>query len=233
MRKNSIMLVAASNPSPGKEAEYNKWYNNHITMLFDFKELKRASRYRRYNLHTGDNKEKCTKYLTIYEFETKKALETLPDSPAFAAASKDAEENWASLGDMIWSGGYEPLKSLEREKGNDSILFIVATECDPKKEKEYNNWYNEIHLPMLFEFKDTKRASRYHCYHQIEADKTECIKYLAIYEFGSKEAKAAFHQSPVIEAAGKDWEEKLSSRSFGLKLKWAAAYEPIKSLERD
>jgi len=231
MRKNSIILAAASNPSPGKEAEYDEWYNNHITILFDFKDLKRACRYRRYNLGIGDNKKECAKYLSVYEFKTKKALEILPDSPAFAAATKDAEENGAGLADFIWSGGYEPLKFIERENGNDSILFIVATECDTKKAEEFNNWYNEIHLPMLFEFKDTKRAIRYQCYQQI--GETECTKYLAIYEFGSKEAEAAFQQSPAMETAGKDWVKKLSSSGFGIKLKWSAAYEPIKSLERD
>lgn len=181
MRKNSIILAAASNPNTGKEAEYNEWYNNHITILFDFKDLKRTCRYRRYNLPNGDNKEQCSKYISIYEFKTRKALDILPDTPAFAIATKDAEENGDGLADFVWSGGYEPLKCLEREKGNDSILFIVATECDPKKAKEFNNYYNEIHLPMLFEFKDTMRASRYQCYHQI--GDTECAKYLAFYEF--------------------------------------------------
>jgi hypothetical protein len=82
---------------------------------------------------------------------------------------------------------------------------------------------------MLFEFKDIMRASRYQCYHQISD--TGCAQYLAFYEFGSKEAEAAFQRSPAIKTAGKDWAEKLSG--FGIKLKWSAAYESIKTLERD
>ena len=64
------------------------------------------------------------------------------------------------------------------------IIQIVASQSTPDKEDEFNRWYNEVHLPMLFGFKGVKQASRYK-YIGLPGDSP---KYLAIYEFESEEA---------------------------------------------
>ena len=40
-------------------------------------------------------------------------------------------------------------------------LLIVASECSPEVEDDYNAWYNDVHLPMFFAFAGLKKASRY------------------------------------------------------------------------
>ena len=232
MKKDAVLSIVGSQPIPGKEAEYNEWYNKHISDLFGCKDLKKTSRYHRYDLVAGDNREECAEYLAIYEFDNKKALAAFPQCPEFAAGSEDFEKNWPGLGNIIWTGSYEPQKFLERKKGNESTIFIVATQCNPEKAAEYNQWYSDIHLPMLFEYKEITRASRYTCYNQRGDNKGKCAKYLAIYEFDNKEDLDAFLHSPEIAAARPDWDEKYPSSGFGIKLGWSALYEPIKSLER-
>ena len=232
MRKDAVVSMVGSEPVSGKEAEYNEWYDKHISDLFGCEDLKKATRYHRYDLVAGDNREDSSAYLTIYEFDNKEALAAFPQCPEFVAGGKDFEENWPGMGNTVWGGAYEPHKFVERKKGGDSHLFIVATECNPEKATEYNRWYSDIHLPMLFEFKGITRASRYNLYKPSSDDKGKSVKYLAIYEFDNKEDLAAFLQSPEIAAARPDWDEKYSSDVFGINLKWSALYEPVKSLER-
>ncbi len=51
------VLIVANEPAPEKEAEYNLWYNEtHITLMFGFKGMRKATRYRR----SGENSE-CSK----------------------------------------------------------------------------------------------------------------------------------------------------------------------------
>ena len=33
------------------------------------------------------------------------------------------------------------------------VINMVSTECQPEVEAEFNKWYDEIHIPLLFKFK--------------------------------------------------------------------------------
>jgi hypothetical protein len=230
MRKNSILWMVGFEPTSGDEVEYNKWHDQHATKLFECEDLKRASRYRCYDLVAGDSKEECAKYLAMYEFESKEAQEAFSHGYQFSVASEDINASCPDLGHILWSGLYEPQKILERDKLTDSVLFVVATDCDPKKKTEYNHYYSDIHLPELFECKGVKRASRYQCYKQMGKNKVESNRYLSFFEFDNKEGPATYLQSPAAVGARPDWNQKMLS--LNIKLKWAASYEPIKSWER-
>ncbi|HEY93550.1 MAG TPA: hypothetical protein G4O15_01255 [Dehalococcoidia bacterium] len=59
------------------------------------------------------------------------------------------------------------------------FILEVRTNCnDPEKEIEYNEWYNNIHLPDVLETPGVIRATRYE-----NTDPTEGeAKFVAIYE---------------------------------------------------
>ena len=101
---HSVILIVANEPAAGREAEYNEWYTeNHVPMMFQFRGMKKASRYRL----SGENKE-SSKYLAIYEFDSKEDLEAFPKSPEFAAAVKDFDEKWKDGGfERKWVASYE------------------------------------------------------------------------------------------------------------------------------
>jgi len=109
---------------------------------------------------------------------------------------------------------------------NDLALNIVASDCSTEKEAAFNKWYNEVHIPLLFKYKGMKRVTRY----QLIGESKEQARYLACYEFESKEAMAALHQSPEFAAAIEEMQETWKDEK--LDIKWAAQYEPIKSWER-
>lgn len=107
----NVILIVANEPSVEREAEYNEWYTDrHVPMMFRFKGMKKASRYRL----SGENKE-SSRYLAIYEFDSKEALEEFPKSPEFAEAVKDFDEKWKDGGfKNKWGASYELIKSWEK-----------------------------------------------------------------------------------------------------------------------
>jgi hypothetical protein len=112
MPNNRIVQIVASESTPEKEADFNKWYTDiHIPMLMGYKGVKQASRYQR----MGDD-EQGAKFLAIYEFETKEAMTAFPDSAEFADAIADFEDNKEDLGfTMKWVASYELIKSYEKQ----------------------------------------------------------------------------------------------------------------------
>ncbi len=106
------------------------------------------------------------------------------------------------------------------------IAFIVANEPSPDREEEYNQWYNEKHVPMMFGFKGMKNAARY----RLTNGSDGSSRYIAIYEFDSKEDLDAFMQSAELADAIKDFDGKW--KHGGFERKWGATYELIKSWEK-
>lgn len=106
------------------------------------------------------------------------------------------------------------------------IILIVANEPSTEREAEYNEWYSERHIPMMFRFHGMKKASRYRLAGQNKA----ASKYLTVYEFGSKEDLEEFFASAEFAAAVEDFDEKW--KNGGFENKWNASYELIKSWEK-
>ncbi len=105
-------------------------------------------------------------------------------------------------------------------------VLIVANEPAPEKEAEYNLWYNETHIPLMFGFKGMRKATRY----RRSGENSECSKYLAVYEFDSPQDLAAFTQSPEFQAAIKDFDEKW--KDGGFERKWGSGYEMIQTWQK-
>jgi len=105
----------------------------------------------------------------------------------------------------------------------ESILNIVATECTGDEVK-FNKWYNEVHLPLILKYNGVKKASRY----KRLGENKENPTYLALYEFESKEALDAMHDSPEFKAAMEEMDE--TWKDGGIDLQWIVPYEHIKTL---
>jgi len=106
------------------------------------------------------------------------------------------------------------------------VLNIVATECPPKNDAKFNKWYDEVHIPMLFKFKGMKKVTRY----KILDEKQEKPRYIAVYEFDTKEALEAYSKSPEFKAAIDEMNATWKGDTFDIK--WSVHCEPIKTWER-
>lgn len=105
-------------------------------------------------------------------------------------------------------------------------ILIVASECDPEVESKYNQWYTDVHIPMFLQYEGIRRASRY----RITDNRPGNAKYLAFYEFDSKEDLEGFSKSDAFAAAVKDFDNTWKAGEF--KSKWGASYELIKAWEK-
>ena len=110
---------------------------------------------------------------------------------------------------------------------NHKLMQIVASESTPEKEENFSRWYSEIHLPMLFGYNGVKRASRYKL---VGDDVQNNAKFLAIYEFDTKEELEAFPESPAFKDAIDDFDT--NHEALGFKMRWVAVYELLTELTR-
>ena len=106
------------------------------------------------------------------------------------------------------------------------IINVVATQCKPEEERKFNEWYDEIHIPMLLKFKGITEVTRY----KIIGKSPEYPKYMAIYEFESQSAFEAYQTSPELAAAREEMKGTWEGQEF--EIRWRVQYEPIKTWER-
>ena len=106
------------------------------------------------------------------------------------------------------------------------ILQVIAMDCPPEDEEKFNKWYNESHVPLIFKYKGVNEAARY----RRVGENEEYPKYLALFEYESKEAQDAQFSSPEGAAVGEDvkksWPDGLPPA------KWAVQYELIKKWQK-
>lgn len=106
------------------------------------------------------------------------------------------------------------------------FIQIVAAESTPEKEARFDEWYREVHIPMLFQFEGVKEINRY----RLKGEDKQLSKYLTIYEFDNEEDLKAFPASPAFAEAIKDFEA--HKEETGFTSRWFAVYEQTKHLER-
>lgn len=228
MAIKEALMVVSTRVSPGKEAEYNKWYDEHVSLLFSFKGMKRVSR-NRCTLPLGENGGNSPEYITLYELENKDDIEAFLKSPQMQEAKVQFDEGWPGLGDVLWSGWFEPVKTLERGPLSDKKRYMEIVGSGPKtgKEAAYLDYYVN-HFTQMFEYTGIKKVSYSRCFQKLAQDNPN-PEYVTVYDFESKEAMEAFYQHPVFTGAKKEWEE---IGRPAMDLQWAACYESVITLER-
>ena len=83
MPNKPILVINAQDCPPGKEEEFNKWYNEHASAFFRFKGMKSVARYKR----IGED-ENVPQYIAIYYFDSQKDYEQYMASPEREAGMK-------------------------------------------------------------------------------------------------------------------------------------------------
>jgi hypothetical protein len=73
-------FVVLTNPTPGKDAEYNRWYNEqHIPDVLNAAGFVCAQRFRLAETQNGPRTDQTHKYLALYEIETDDLPASLKD----------------------------------------------------------------------------------------------------------------------------------------------------------
>ncbi|NLA73909.1 MAG: hypothetical protein GX846_00250, partial [Deltaproteobacteria bacterium] len=80
MNSDRYLWLVASRPNPGREEDYNKWYDRHVETFFGFPGLKKVVRIKCFQ--PMQNPDSCPQYVDIYEFDTREDLEAFIKSDA-------------------------------------------------------------------------------------------------------------------------------------------------------
>lgn len=83
----------------------------------------------------------------------------------------------------------------------EKYILVVALNCsDPAKEGEFNEWYNNIHLPDVLQRSGFVRATRW----EHTDPKEEDAKFLALYDIETDNFEATMEVSREDAAAKKE-----------------------------
>ena len=108
------------------------------------------------------------------------------------------------------------------------VIHMVGSDCGkPEKEKEFNEWYNNRHVPMMLKSPYVKRAARY----ERIGDNKEFPEYLAIYEMESDEAldmflKSPYRQNELLQDSG------AKAKAGDFVRRWLVDYKQIATWEK-
>ena len=228
MQQQGAMMVVCSKINPGKEKEYHEWYDEHVNIMFSYPGIERVSR-NRCTRPLGDSADNSPEYITLYELKEKADLENYFNSSQMDAAKKQFEETWEGLGDVLWSGFYEPLHVLKRGPltGDKRFMEIAGAGPKPGKEKEYLDYYVG-HFTNMFEYTGIREVSYVRMFMPMAQDGKN-HDYVTVYDFESEAAMNAFYDDPVFTGGRKDWEE---IGQPAMDLLFAACYESVTALQR-
>ena len=118
MEKERFYEIVASHPKPGKEAEFNRWYDQHVKDVFKYKSMKKVTRTHCFHplepRGSYQDVSNCPQYITIYEFDSKEDLLDFFKELSKGTYDDPKSGNDEELFDLDWAAGYESGVTLER-----------------------------------------------------------------------------------------------------------------------
>ncbi len=111
-----------------------------------------------------------------------------------------------------------------------TVLYLVGTDPQPEKEQQFNQWYDEVHMPMLFNSKFMEAATRYKLNPLASPAKLVSPGYMAILEFKDVNAFNQYRSGEDVKAARLNEHETMANHPFEKSL--LAVYEQLKSWNR-
>jgi antibiotic biosynthesis monooxygenase (ABM) superfamily enzyme len=105
---------------------------------------------------------------------------------------------------------------------NKHVINIVASDCRPEEENKFNSWYDEVHIPFFLKFSGLLSVARY----KLAGTADRQARYLAVYEFASREDLEKFSNSPEVAAARAEMRQTWGEK--GIDIKWRAPYELLR-----
>ncbi len=183
----SGLLVTMTEPPPEMEEEFNAWYDTeHLPERLAIPGFISARRWVAEDLEPGEGK-----YLATYELESLAVLSTAE----YLAHIGDHFSPWSKrcLGKAVlfrrWACASLSGRN-QRESAASRFLFIAIGDAPVEHETEFNQWYDQEHIPLLAAVPGVISARRF-------KDPSGNPRYLALYEL----AGASVLEHPAWQAA--------------------------------
>ncbi|MDC0033550.1 hypothetical protein OAJ57_03180 [Alphaproteobacteria bacterium] len=158
--KGATVLFSELSPDADWEDEFNHWYDTHqIPIRMGVSGFVSAQRY-------------CDmdrpNYLGLFEITNPEVLDS--EEYEKVKSQPNGQTAWmlANMLDYARYLGTEISDQQRDNAGNDSleapILYAVFFSVPDNRVDEFNNWYNEEHVPMLLKCPDWQRIRRFEIY---------------------------------------------------------------------
>jgi antibiotic biosynthesis monooxygenase (ABM) superfamily enzyme len=109
---------------------------------------------------------------------------------------------------------------------NNRAIVVISTDCSPEMAQEFNEWYNNVHIPMALKYPGMLKASRYQL-----SKNSQRKSYLTIFEFRDRETMQAFPDSPEVASAKEEMQQRWQG-NLPFEIKSRAEYDLIIDWEK-
>jgi hypothetical protein len=137
------ILFSEMTPPPGREAEFNTWYDEeHIPLRMRIAGFSSAQRYR-----DGDT----NNYLAVYEMTSCDAL-TTPDYVKLKSSPSERTRDMLACVSGFTRYLANPLQPSDTAAFVDApVLYAVLFDVPSPRQQAFDDWYDGEHVPMLLE----------------------------------------------------------------------------------
>ncbi len=113
---------------------------------------------------------------------------------------------------------------------NQHTINIAGTTCPPDSDREFNKWYDEMHIPINMKFKGLRGVTRYQLVRFSESAAVKKYpRFITPYQFKDMGTFTAWNASPELREASEGISD-LFAR-LGVEFLWRAQYESIRVWE--
>lgn len=188
----TTFLVIDINPLPGLDAEFNEWYDNiHLGEVVQIGGALNGQRFRLAD--TQVNPAQSHRYQTLYELDSsnteaalKNMLEALPHMQIKPVSDSQGTRMavFESVTELVHSRS-----NTHTGKGanHPSAWLLVRTTPNSGMEAEFNEWYDNVHIPELMDLAGFYSAQRFKLADTQVHDGAQPYQYLARYEIDSND----------------------------------------------
>ena len=187
---------------PARETEFNAWYDRTlIPTIMVVPGVRAAWRYVSTHQRPGE-----AKYVALYDID-----EDIRQVVLNLRANRERvgrEGKWSDCIDIPFTSTFRrirtdvaPGQQAPAQSGPArmprAILLVLSRCTDAAREAEFNDWYNRVHIPDIFQAPGILSCFRYENTHRKEGEP----HYLALYEFASDDARTIMQGlNKVMEA---------------------------------
>jgi len=147
---NRWVNLVENNADPGREAQFNDWYDNlHLPDALGTPGFVRARRYERHEPRDGR-----ARYLAVYEIDSADIDETMRVRRAVREEEVKkgrASTSFPHLSYSLWRDVLWTQLSEQRAPGNAAgkgkWLSLVESNSDPRREADFNDWCEKVQVP--------------------------------------------------------------------------------------
>ena len=193
---NGLLLAITNCTDTSKSDEFNYWYNHmHVPDVTGPGIFRHAIRFA-----NSDPASPAGQYVATYETAWEEVEKAMPAHREAGARTRGDEDRGTPLIQPVTVGVFKRKGGEFNAAAKPSLgMLLVLSNCkDTHDEKEFNRWYEDVHIPDILD------TGAYHTAYRYVSTDPEATKgkYLAIYETDNRDAAAAREKLNAVRA---DW----------------------------